>query len=93
MKIRVEKIVFSFFPLKFEDVIKSYFIISIIIYNFLRRPVLDLKIPLMVAMPFVATQSDSSHVQFEVDKENSFIKHIQHICQQVHDILDRANAK
>ena len=31
LKIRVEKVVFSFFPLKFDDVIKSYFIISTII--------------------------------------------------------------
>jgi hypothetical protein len=29
----------------------------------------------------------------EADKENNFIEHIQHIHQQVHDILDRANAK
>jgi hypothetical protein len=26
-------------------------------------------------------------------RQTSFIEHIQHICQQVHDILDRANAK
>ena len=44
-------------------------------------------------MTFVATQEDSSHVQSEVDKEKNFIEHIQHIYQQVHDILDRANAK
>ena len=44
-------------------------------------------------MQFVATQADSTHVQSEVDKENSFIERIQHIHQQVHDILDRANAK
>ena len=31
LKIRVEKVVFPFFPLKFDDVIKSYFIISTII--------------------------------------------------------------
>ena len=40
-------------------------------------------------MPFAATQADSAHVQSEVDKVNSFIERIQHICQQVHDILDR----
>ena len=44
-------------------------------------------------MPFAATQADSSHVQSEDDKENNFIKRIQHIRQQVHDILDRANVK
>jgi hypothetical protein len=44
-------------------------------------------------MPFVATQKDSTHVQSEADKENNFIEHIQHILQQLHDILDRANAK
>ena len=37
---------FSFFPLKFDDVIKSYFF-PLLFYNFLRRPILDLKIPLM----------------------------------------------
>ena len=47
--------------------------------------------PIDVAMPFAAAQADSSHVQSEVDKESSFIKHIQHIHQQVHDILDRGN--
>jgi hypothetical protein len=44
-------------------------------------------------MPFVATQEDSSHVQSEADKANNFIEHIQHIRQQVHDILYRANVK
>ena len=44
-------------------------------------------------MPFAATQADSAHVQSEADKENNFIEHIQHIRQQVHDILDKANAK
>jgi hypothetical protein len=49
--------------------------------------------PIDIAMPFVATQEDSAHVQSEADKANKFIEHIQHIRQQVHDILDRANAK
>jgi len=44
-------------------------------------------------MPFAATQADSAHIQSEVSKENSFIERIQHILQQVHDILDRSNAK
>jgi hypothetical protein len=49
--------------------------------------------PIDVAMPFAATRADSTHVQSEADKENNFIECIQHIHQQVHDILDRANAK
>ena len=44
-------------------------------------------------MPFAATQVDSAHIQSEVSKANNFIEHIQHIHQQVHDILDRSNAK
>jgi hypothetical protein len=44
-------------------------------------------------MPFVATRADLAHVQSEADKANNFIERIQHIHQQVHDILDRANAK
>ena len=44
-------------------------------------------------MPFAATQANSPHVQSEATKENTFIECIQHIRQQVHDILDRANAK
>ena len=44
-------------------------------------------------MPFAATQVDSAHEQCKADKANKYIKRIQHIRQQVHDILDRANAK
>ena len=44
-------------------------------------------------MPFAATHADSAHVQSEIDKANSFIEHIQHIFQQVHDILEKSNAK
>jgi hypothetical protein len=44
-------------------------------------------------MPFVATHEDLNHVQSEADKENRFIECIQHIHEQVHDILDRSNAK
>ena len=47
----------------------------------------------VVAMPFAATQADSAHVQSEVSKANNFIECIQHIYQQVHDILDIPNAK
>ena len=49
--------------------------------------------PIDVAMPFAATQANSAHVQSEAEKSNSFIERIQHIHQQVHDILDKANAK
>ena len=49
--------------------------------------------PIDVAMPFATTQDDSTHVQSKFDKENNFIERIQQIRQQVHDILDRANAK
>jgi hypothetical protein len=37
--------------------------------------------PIDIAMPFVATQEDSTHVQSEADKANNFIEHIQHIRQ------------
>ena len=38
--------------------------------------------PIDIAMSFAATQANSTHVQSEVDKANSFIEHIQHIRQQ-----------
>ena len=49
--------------------------------------------PIDIAMPFVATQANSAHIQSEVSKANNFIEHIQHIHQKFHDILDRSNAK
>ena len=49
--------------------------------------------PIDVAMPFAATQADSAHVQSKAEKTNNFIEHIQHICQQVHDILEKSNVK
>jgi len=49
--------------------------------------------PIDVAMPLVATHTNSTHVQSEIDKATSFIEHIQHIRQQVHDILEKSNAK
>ena len=49
--------------------------------------------PIDVAIPFAATQANSIHVQSKTDRANNFIECIQHICQQVHDILDKANAK
>ena len=49
--------------------------------------------PIDVAIAFAAAQADSTHVQSEVEKTSSFIERIQHIHQQVHDILDRSNSK
>jgi len=49
--------------------------------------------PIDVAIPFAATHEDSAHVKSEVDMANSLIEHIQHILQQVHDILEGANVK
>jgi len=46
-----------------------------------------------VAMPFAATHADSAHVQSKIDKEDSFIEHIQCIHQQFHDIMEKSNAK
>ena len=37
--------------------------------------------PIDVAMPFAATQDDSTHMQSEFSKVNSFIESIQHILQ------------
>jgi hypothetical protein len=45
-----------------------------------------------IVMPFAATRADSTHVQSKVVKVKNFIERIHHICQQFHDILDRANA-
>jgi hypothetical protein len=49
--------------------------------------------PIDVAIPFAATQAYLSHVQSEDSKANNFIECIQHIRQQVHDILNKSNAK
>ena len=49
--------------------------------------------PIDVAIPFVATQEESTHVQSDADRDNNFIERIQHIFQKFHDILDKANAK
>ena len=46
-----------------------------------------------VALDFATTQEELSHVQSEADKSTNFTKHIHHIYQQVHDILEKANAK
>ena len=37
--------------------------------------------PIDVAIPFAATQADSTHVKYESDKANNFIEDTQHIRQ------------
>jgi hypothetical protein len=49
--------------------------------------------PIDVALPLATTHTNSSHVQSEAEKASRFIEQIQHICQQVHEILQKANAK
>jgi hypothetical protein len=49
--------------------------------------------PMDVALPLAATQEDSSHAPTEADKATWFIEWIQHILQQVQDILQKSNAK
>lgn len=49
--------------------------------------------PLDVALPFATTLKESAHVQSKADKSTRFIERIQHICQQVHDILEKVSAK
>jgi hypothetical protein len=49
--------------------------------------------PMDVALPLVATQEDSSQAPTRADISTWFIEWIQHIRQQVHDILQKFNAK
>jgi hypothetical protein len=49
--------------------------------------------PIDVALPLATTQVESSHVHSEADKATRFIEWIEHIHQQVHEILQKANAK
>jgi hypothetical protein len=49
--------------------------------------------PIDVALPLATTQTDSSHDQFALDKATRFIERIQHIHQQVQEILQKSNAK
>jgi hypothetical protein len=49
--------------------------------------------PIDVALPLATTQTYSSHVQYEANKATRFIEWIQHIYQQVHEILQKSNAK
>jgi hypothetical protein len=43
--------------------------------------------PIDVALPLATTQVEYFHVQSEANKATIFIEWIQHICQQVHEIL------
>jgi hypothetical protein len=45
--------------------------------------------PIDVALPLAVTSTDSSPAPTEVDKATRFIEWIQHICQQVQDILQK----
>jgi hypothetical protein len=49
--------------------------------------------PMDVALPLVTTSADSSPAPPEADKATRFIEWIQHIHQQVQDILQKSNAK
>jgi hypothetical protein len=49
--------------------------------------------PMDVALPLVTTSTDSLPAPTEDDKASRFIEWIQHIHQQVHDILQKSNAK
>jgi hypothetical protein len=49
--------------------------------------------PMDVALPLVTTSIDSSPAPLETEKSTQFIEWIQHICQQVQDILQRSNSK
>ena len=45
-------------------------------------------LPPNVSIPNTTTQTKSTHVLFEADKETKFTKHIQHVHPQVHDIFN-----
>jgi hypothetical protein len=49
--------------------------------------------PMDVALPLVTTSTDSSRAPPEADKVTWFIEKIQHIRQQVQDILQKSNTK
>jgi hypothetical protein len=49
--------------------------------------------PIDVALPLAVTSIDSSLAPTEAEKATRFIEKIQHICQQVHDILHKSNDK
>ena len=49
--------------------------------------------PIDVALPISSTQEDSTHALIEADKDTRFVERIQNIRQQVHEILEKVNAK
>ena len=49
--------------------------------------------PIDVALPLAVTSIDSSPAPTEADKATRFIERIQHIRQQVQDILQKSNDK
>jgi hypothetical protein len=49
--------------------------------------------PIDVALPLATTQTNSSPDQSTIDKATKFIERIQHIHQQVQEILQKSNAK
>jgi hypothetical protein len=49
--------------------------------------------PIDVALPLAVTSTDSSPAPIEADKATQFIERIQHIHQQVQDILQKSNDK
>jgi hypothetical protein len=49
--------------------------------------------PIDVALPLTTTQEESFHVHSDAEKATKFIERIQQICQYVHGILQKANAK
>jgi hypothetical protein len=49
--------------------------------------------PIDVALPLSSAQIDSPPDQFLINKATRFIEWIQHICQQVQNILQKSNAK
>jgi hypothetical protein len=49
--------------------------------------------PIDVALPLSTIQADSSHIESETNKATRLIEQIQHICQQVQEILQKSNAK
>jgi hypothetical protein len=49
--------------------------------------------PIDVALPLAVTSTDSSPAPTEADKATRFIEWIQHIHQQVQDILQKSNDK
>jgi hypothetical protein len=49
--------------------------------------------PIDVALPIAATQKDFSHDKTKANQKAKFVEHIQHIQQEVRDIVQKSNAK